>query len=68
MTSDGQGAPSRGGRAPKAQVGSASDLGPPLSITPEILDHAAVVTQIDIELARSVWLQHAPKPLKDLLG
>jgi hypothetical protein len=42
-------------------------IGPPLDLTPEMLDQAAVLTPVDVALARSAWIQSVPPKLVDLL-
>ena len=42
-------------------------LGKPLQLTDEQLDQAAEVTQDDIQRARALWKQAAPKEFKTLL-
>jgi hypothetical protein len=42
-------------------------IGQPLSLPPEALDQAAVVTPVDVAQARSAWQQAAPQNMADLL-
>jgi len=43
------------------------NLGPPLSLPPALDELQADITPMDVAVARMLWLQYAPDPLKGLL-
>lgn len=45
-----------------------ADLGPALDLTPEMLDQAAEIMLMDVAAAKAIWIQAAPKSLRDLLN